>query len=286
MEHEKLTSLNQGSPDGVPSDPAVADVAFAHVLTSVLLDGELHDEEFAQACLTLESDVQARRRWHDYHLVGEALRQGAGGLCGLLSQGRADDDELFLSRLRTQLAREITPLGRADERIEPSPGQRLPDHRQAMRQGANDPYGAWRITAGLCALVVVSMLGWQGVAGLQSASEARRLAQASPDLRSNTPPEVGRRAMPQRVSASVNAEPMFTASDGVSQSFLAPQTLGQDTSMVMLRDPRLDHLMAQQGGVSRRAASDRRSSSPRLGRPGVAAQGVLVNLDKSPALPR
>jgi hypothetical protein len=54
----------------------------------------------------------------------------------------------------------------------------------------------------------------------------------------------------------------------------------------MLRDPRLDHLMARQGGAGARTAADGRSPRTRLGRPGVAAQGVLVTLDKNPALPR
>ncbi|WP_165493165.1 sigma-E factor negative regulatory protein [Hylemonella gracilis] len=280
-----MTSLNQGSPDGALSAPAAADEAFAHVLTSVLLDGELRGEEFAQACLALESDAQARQRWHDYHLVGEALRQGAGEVCWVLNPGRTHD-ELFLSRLRGHLAQENTPRGWAEERIEHPSGQRLQDQRRAVRQGANDSYGAWRITAGLCALVVVGMLGWQGVAGLQSASQVRQLAQARADQRSSTPAEVGRWAMPQRVSATASTTPMFTASDGVAQSFLAPRSLGQDAPMVMLRDPRLDHLMARQGGVSGRVASEGRYPRPRLGRPGVAAQGVLVNLDKSPVLPR
>ncbi|MFO6420204.1 hypothetical protein ACLBKS_08380 [Hylemonella sp. W303a] len=149
----------------------------------------------------------------------------------------------------------------------------------------NDPYGAWRFTAGLCALVVVSLLGWQGVTGLQSASQARQLAQARPDAPSASWSASGRRAAAQQTSSRVYASPAdgvtYTSSfGGAGQPFLASQGLGQNAPMVMLRDPRLDRLMA------RTSSSDGRIPRPRLGRPGVAAQGVLVNLEKSPALPR
>ncbi|MDF3823070.1 sigma-E factor negative regulatory protein [Leptospira sp. 96542] len=282
MEHEKLTSLNQGSPEGALSDTMTPN----QILTSVLLDGELRDEEFAQACLTLESDPQAQQRWHDYQLVGETMRRGELGVREVLSRGRASD-ALFLSRLRRQLEQEATPRGRVrlDVPIESAPDWRQPG-RRLSRRGANDPYGAWRITAGLCVLAVVGMLGWQGVAGLQSASQARQLAQVRTDTRPSAQSGLSRPAMPQRVSASVNLAPPVAVSDGAAQSFLASQALRQDTPLVMLRDPRLDHLMARQGAANVRAASDGRISSPRLGRPGVAAQGVLVNLDKSPAVPR
>jgi hypothetical protein len=283
MEHEKLMSLNQGSPAGTLPDFAASNPAFPHALASALLDGELRGEAFARACIALESDALARQRWHDYHLVGEALRHGAEGLGVAVSSPRTHD-EVFLSRLQARLAQEAVAAGSSDGRIAHLPGQQMPD-RRALRHGANDPYGAWRFTAGLCALLVVGLLGWQGVTGLQSASQARQLAQSRPDARSDNRADAGRRAMPQRVSEPVNTSAMFTSSARTVQPFLSTQPPGSDGRMVMLRDPRLDHLMARQGAGARSAA-DGGFPRPRLGRPGVAAQGVLVNLDKNPALPR
>lgn len=285
MEHEKLTSLNQGSPVGAQPDFAVPDPAFPYALASALLDGELRGDEFARACSVLGSDVQARQRWHDYHLVGEALRHGVEGLRVAVSSTRTHD-EIFLSRLQARLAQEAVSPGSSDGRIAHLLDQQTPDRRSAVRDGANDPYGAWCYTAGLCALVVVGLLGWQGVTGLQSASQARQLAQSRPDARFEIRADAGRRAMPQRVSETVNTASMFTSSTRTAQPFLATQALGLDGRMVMLRDPRLDHLMARQGAADARSASDGRFPRSRLGRPGVAAQGVLVNLEKSPTLPR
>ncbi|EGI77456.1 anti sigma-e protein rsea family protein [Hylemonella gracilis ATCC 19624] len=259
-------------------------------MVSVLLDGELKGDEFAQACAVLETDINARQRWQDYQLIGEALRRGGNG-------GWVPDlavrthDEIFLSRLRAQITMENPPLELALGRMEHPSEQTPSDQWRRARMRGNDPYGAWRFTAGLCALVVVTMLGWQGVTGLQSASQARQLAQARPEAPSAIPSASGRRATVQQASARVYASPIdrvaFTSSAvGVEQPFLAPQALGQDAPMVMLRDPRLDRLMARQVGGMVRSSSDGRMTRPRLGRPGVAAQGVLVNLEKSPTLPR
>lgn len=41
---------------------------------SALMDGELDDADSRQAFATLARDPQARRAWHDYHLLGAALR--------------------------------------------------------------------------------------------------------------------------------------------------------------------------------------------------------------------
>jgi negative regulator of sigma E activity len=277
MEHEKLTSLNQDLPGGAISGFAAVDEVSTFTLTSALLDGELQGEEFARACADLASDAQARQRWHDYHLVGETLRLGADGARMASTRSRMSD-ELFLARLRTQLAQETVPVSLVAAGNSPGPGKRW-----FARQGANDAYGAWRITAGVCALVMVSLLGWQGVVGLQSASQARQLAQSRLDQRPSAWADAGRQVMPQQ-----SAVPVLAASSATARPFASTQVPGQDSPLLMLRSPHLDRLMAQQNDRNARArtAPDRRYHSRRLGRAGVAAQGVLVNLEKSPALSR
>ncbi|EYC52825.1 hypothetical protein AZ34_06760 [Hylemonella gracilis str. Niagara R] len=285
MEHEKLASLNPDSPSGGLRDVGANDPASPSVLASALLDGELRGEEFARACSVLASDAQARQCWRDYHLVGQVLRKRMGELCAAVADKRTDDD-LFLSRFHARLAQEAALAASPQERIEQLPSRQIPGRRAAARHGANDPYGAWRFTAGLCALLVVGLLGWQGVSGLQSASQARQLAQSRLDTRAQILADVVPQAMPQRVSQPLYASSMYTTPARTAQSLLSPQTPGLEGPLVMLRDPRLDHLMARQGSGAARSAAEGRFSSPRLGRAGVAAQGVLVNLDKSPALPR
>ncbi|MGJ4748762.1 hypothetical protein ACQV5M_20545, partial [Leptospira sp. SA-E8] len=146
-----------------------------------------------------------------------------------------------------------------------------------------DPYRAWRLTAGLCMLLIVGVPGWQGVAGFRSAAQARQLAQARPDAgtRSIRPDTAvaARQAGVMAASVSKSTPVQYAGQQVPVQPALMPaETFRDEPPVVMLRDPRLDRLMARQqnGGFA----------NARLGRPGVAAQGVLVNLEKSPVAPR
>lgn len=275
MEHEKLTSLDKESPHG-----SVSDFASVFALVSTLQDGQLRGEEFAQACAALGADAQIRQRWRDYHVVGDVLRGGAAHAVPASRMG----DELFLSRLRTQLMPEGSGESPRGKLLDSQGGDSQHDRRRNAQDSANDPYGAWRLTASLCLLMIVGVLGWQGVAGFRSAAQARQWAQTRPDAgsRSVHPDTVvlgARQAgvMPASVSRPT---PVQYAGQQVpmSPALIPAEAFRDEPAVVMLRDPRLDRLIARQqnGGFAK----------ARSGRPGVAAQGVLVNLEKSPVAPR
>lgn len=112
-------------------------------LASALADGELQGVEFAQALAALQGSEQARLRWHDYHLVGDVLRSGAGAALGA-------HDPAFAARLRQQLEAAAGSL--------PAPAQPV---QERVQRGANDPVWRWKLVAGLSSLAVVGVLGWQ-----------------------------------------------------------------------------------------------------------------------------
>lgn len=130
-------------------------------LASALADGELQGGEFAQALEALETDEEARARWHTYHLVGDVLRSGAGAAV-------RPHDAAFVARLRQRLR---------DERIAPRPAaaQRLPAPR---RHSANDGLWRWKLAAGLSSLAAVAVLGWQFAAALRDEGAGAQLARA------------------------------------------------------------------------------------------------------------
>lgn len=159
-------------------------------LASALADGELQGAEFAQALAVLRGSEEAQRRWHDYHLVGDVLRSGAGSALGA-------HDPAFMARLRQRLQQEAGP----------------PPMPAPLRHSANDGFWRWKLAAGLSSLAVVAVLGWQLTAPRQQEGWAVQLA------RPDTPP--------------------------------AP--LASTEGAVMIRDPRLDQLIAahqQLGGTS------------------------------------
>ena len=113
-------------------------------LVSALVDGQLHDTEFARAIALLESSSAARQRWYSYHVVGEALRTGQADL-----SPRESD---FVSRLRVRLQQEQAPLGLQD-----ASGKKVQD---APSASANDRF--WRLVVGLASVAMVAVVAWQG----------------------------------------------------------------------------------------------------------------------------
>jgi sigma-E factor negative regulatory protein RseA len=83
------------------NQPTVQDDAL-----SALADGQALPHEVAAACQAWRDDAQARRRWHTYHLIGDALR----------SQELAsapERDQAFMAALRERLADEPVVLAPA-----------------------------------------------------------------------------------------------------------------------------------------------------------------------------
>lgn len=186
---------------------------------SAMVDGQLDGDAFADGADALASSDDARSAWHSYHVIGDVLRSADLPDCA--------GDRAFVARLRARLQAESTvvpavalvpavaqPVAVATSLL-PAAG---PDARRADRASANDPVIRWKWLAAAASLAAVAVLGWNltkptTLAGAQ-------LAGAEP--------------------AAANGQALASR----------PETAQPP---VMLRDPRLDELLAahrQYGGAS------------------------------------
>lgn len=176
---------------------------------SALADGELQDEEFARA-VAYAGTQEGQSAWRMYHLIGDTLRS---------TQVAHVADPDLLGRLREQLA------------LEPQPGAATaapltglaaaPTHAvRHVPEAANASVFRWRLAAGFASLAAVVALGWNTYSGLGESVAPQGVAQGA-QLAAAQPPAV--------------AAPAFMATAN------APQE-----PPVMIRDPRLDELLAAQ----------------------------------------
>jgi sigma-E factor negative regulatory protein RseA len=147
---------------------------------SALADGELRGDELASTlpllCGSDELTSQARSTWHTYHVIGEAMRAGAGSASGVHALGNAD----FVQRLHARLAQEPLPQAqdasenaikliasyavntRANaqlDSIDLPPGRPQPQvPQQPQQQAANDSF--WKLAAGFASVVALGALAW------------------------------------------------------------------------------------------------------------------------------
>lgn len=182
-------------------------------LLSALADGELRDDELARALQAAAADRQALATWESYHLIGDVLRSRE------LATG--SPAPVFLERLSARLAQE---RGFAPQEL-PQPA---PAVLQVRAEAANDGSFRWKLVAGFASLAAVAAVGW-------SVLGAGGAAPAGPQLA-------------QGIAPAGQAQPQ--APGGVpAQALVARGEPGQ----VMLRDPRLDELLAahrQHGAAS------------------------------------
>lgn len=176
---------------------------------SALADGQLQGEELAQA-LQFAAQEDGQSTWQLYHLVGDVLRSPE---LALHQQG----NRAMVMRVREQLAHE------------PMHG-RLPETASMVAQiarpeaavAANASVFRWKMAAGLASLAAVAAIGWSSFAGLQGAGASGTQLAAAPAS--------------ARVSASA------PAAQPVAPPVVALS--GNDGQEVMMRDPRLDDLLA------------------------------------------
>jgi sigma-E factor negative regulatory protein RseA len=191
---------------------------------SALVDGQLGGLELAAAVELTVADEDARSCWHVYHLVGDVLRSGELGVFGR--------DRDFLARVNTRLLAEpvapriVTTTPVDPESIADNDQQALGNSQddQKFTLAANDPSFRWKLVAGFASLAAVAAISWSAIGTLESVPGGARLAQSS--------------AMP---------------AVAVSPVLLADAASVLPASQVVIRDPRLDELMAahrQFGGNS------------------------------------
>ena len=185
-------------------------------MLSALADGQLSGNALTQA-LEFSSQDEGRETWQLYQLVGDVLRSP--------ELARPVDNGDFLVRLRTQLAQEAAPVAQATFSSPAAPAQPVLTQFTPPPQAANDSVFRWKMVAGLASLAAVVTLVWSAVGGLGGPPAGAQMA-----------------AVPAPVTASVSVQaPAVSLADNQ-----APQ-------QVMIRDPRLDELLAahkQFGGTS------------------------------------
>ncbi len=184
---------------------------------SAMADGELDGKELSAVAAITGASEDARAAWHSYHVIGDVLR------CADLPD--CAGDRAFVERLRASLATQSPdlPLTRPSDdlplRVLPLEPAVQPGHSNRFgRRSANDPVVQWKWLAMAASLAAVAVLGWQ--VSKPAADSGAQLAGGAPA-----------------------AQPVVVAVQPV-----APQQ-----PQVMLRDPRLDELLAahrQSGGAS------------------------------------
>jgi sigma-E factor negative regulatory protein RseA len=178
-----------------------------------LVDGQLPAAVAGPALDWVCQTAEGRRHWQACHIIGEVLRAGQ-------ASPPARDAE-FLQRLQVRLQREPIPGVSPDASIviaeRPMPTL-VAGTIRAEAAAANDALFRWRLIAGVAALGLVAVLGWQ-----MGDEAGTRLAALQPVAQPATAPVV----------AADSGDPA------------APPR--------MLRDPQLDALLAahkQVGGAS------------------------------------
>ncbi|WP_311221702.1 MULTISPECIES: sigma-E factor negative regulatory protein [unclassified Acidovorax] len=163
---------------------------------SALADGQLKDEEFAQAMVYAATE-SGRAHWHAYHVIGDVLRS---------SELAAPHSVALLDRVRAQIAQEPHPADLASGELTQVVAVKPADSRVA-----NSGVFQWKLAAGFASLAAVAAIGWNAYTGLQ-APAGGQLAAAPLTVVPAQPVAVAER--------SSNGQP------------------------VMIRDPRLDELLA------------------------------------------
>lgn len=181
---------------------------------SALMDGQLRGTEAAVALQTLASS-EARECWQLYHLVGDVLRSSDLAACGR--------DDTFVSRLSARLQQESQAGA-----VVPAPS--VAELRDVARPAANDSVFRWKMVAGLASFAAVAAIGWSVLGGLGPQPGAgAQLAQ-------------GAVPVPGQAQVVTLMAPAATATPPAANA-----------GAVMLRDPRLDELLAahrQSAGAS------------------------------------
>lgn len=196
---------------------------------SALADGELPDEEWAQALDFARTDA-GRETWQLYQLVGDVLRSPE------LARHNHDDGA-FLARLRQNLAQE--PLHGSNNIAAPAvPATPVVVQEVAAqtttvlpKAAANDSVFRWKMVAGVASLATVASLAWSTWGGSGNPGMAGQWA-------ASTVP-----AAAPVVAQSKPLAPSAAAPNPVAVA-QADKPQSPPAAAVMLRDPRLDELLA------------------------------------------
>lgn len=195
---------------------------------SALADGQLRAEAFAQAVALACDDADAQAAWQMHHLVGDVLRSGelarrdSGGSFAAGVLARLQQEDALAGRQQPVVVAAI-PSVAASAATAGATGR-----LDVKKEAANSANFRWKMVAGFASLAAVAAIGWNSASTLWNASPGAQLAQSS---------------LPAQSALIAVAAPQLVVQAGG----------GRETPAVMLRDPRLDELLAahkQLGGGS------------------------------------
>jgi len=172
---------------------------------SALADGQLDGEEVRQVVVRAGEQGELQAAWHRYHLIGDVLRTGRHEPCTNASA--------FVAQLQQRMA--LEPRIRVPDVVAIPTAVATP-----LAEAANEPVFRWKLVAGMAVLAVAMVVGW-GWVGHESAPAGAQLAQTQPV---------------QPVAGSV--------SDTWTPGSPTAVAVGIDPPQKMVRDPRLDELLA------------------------------------------
>ena len=215
---------------------------------SALVDGEASSSHMQVVLSFAESD-EGQQSWGMYHLIGDVLRSpelAHHSQHDILSSVRAHMASepmrviqgIHLSGVTADGLEQVTAAeqqGKAQTKVVSLPA----------RQAANASVFRWKMAAGFASVAAVAAVGWgamlAGSGGLSGRQGDAQLAAASPNvvLASAAP------VAPNGLMSVTSAEPgVATALDAEAQSSTAVAVAGPNGQTVMLRDSRLDELLA------------------------------------------
>lgn len=215
---------------------------------SALVDGEASSSHMQVVLSFAESD-EGQQSWGMYHLIGDVLRSpelAHHSQHDILSSVRAHMASepmrviqgIHLSGVTADGLEQVTAAeqqGKAQTKVVSLPA----------RQAANASVFRWKMAAGFASVAAVAAVGWgvmlAGSGGLNGAQSGAQLAAASPNvvLASAAP------VAPNGLMSVTSAEPgVSTGLDAEAQSSTAVAVAGPNGQTVMLRDSRLDELLA------------------------------------------
>lgn len=194
----------------------VNDQVSADELLSALADGELDAAQAAGLVQASHRDAALLQTWASYHAIGHALRAQSGA--ALRAPQRV---ALAVPTLALATASAAIPTFNVTAEVPPAAVHTAPAHT-----AANDSVFRWKLVAGVAALAAVGSMVW-ALVGSQTPTGA----------------QLAQRSAPANAVASTAPVP----------AALPTPAPGGEAPHIMIRDPRLDELLAahkQFGGAS------------------------------------
>ncbi|GAB2834316.1 hypothetical protein GCM10027276_41030 [Comamonas piscis] len=199
---------------------------------SAWLDGELDAETLHHMLAdlpVLAEDQTCYASLQSYQVIGDAMRS---------AHSPCSDSLAFLDALNAKIALEPPLVAQG----QPAPGLvAVPAVSTAATaaslagsaEAANHSVFRWKMVAGFATVAAVAMVGWNSM-GLLSGGAG-----------GNAQQQLASAASPQVVASAAPIRPVAANAQGLIEQ---PVTVGQN-STIMLRDPRLDEVLAARGQI-------------------------------------